>query len=85
MFDTVSLGIANAEDGLKGRVFDTLEQCVMEIEDLKDELTMIQITQTATGRDKWDTPETVIGTGKRVNREKTVTRPSSWLTWPQDS
>tara|TARA_B100002019_G_scaffold114511_2_gene98524 strand:- start:1764 stop:2762 length:999 start_codon:yes stop_codon:yes gene_type:complete len=70
MFDTVSLGIANAEDGLKGRVFDTLEQCVMEIEDLKDELTMIQITQTATGRDKWDTPETVVGTGKKGKQRK---------------
>ena len=70
MFDTVSLGIANAEDGLKGRTYDTLEQCVMEIEDLKDELTMIQITQTATGRDKWDTPETVIGTGKKGKLRK---------------
>jgi len=70
MFDTISLGIANAEDGLKGRNFDTLEQCVMEIEDLKDELTMIQITQTPTGRDKWDTPETVIGTGKKGKLRK---------------
>ena len=42
----------------------------MEIEDLKDELTMIQITQTATGRDKWDTPETVIGTGKKGKQRK---------------
>ena len=70
MFDSVSLGIANVEDGLKGRNYDTLEQCVMEIEDLKDELTMIQITQTATGRDKWDTPETVIGTGKKGKLRK---------------
>ena len=70
MFDSVSLGIANAEDGLKGRVYDTLEQCVLEIEDLKDELTMIQITQTASGRDKWDTPETVIGTGKKGKQRK---------------
>ena len=70
MFDSVSLGIANAEDGLKGRTYDTLEQCVLEIEDLKDELTMIQITQTATGRDKWDTPETVIGTGKKGKLRK---------------
>jgi len=70
MFDTISLGIANAEDGLKGRNYDTLEQCVMEIEDLKDELTMIQITQTATGRDKWDTPETVVGTGKKGKLRK---------------
>ena len=70
MFDSISLGIANAEDGLKGRNYDTLEQCVMEIEDLKDELTMIQITQTATGRDKWDTPETVVGTGKKGKLRK---------------
>ena len=69
-FDSITLGISNAEDGLKGRTFDTLEQCVMEIEDLKDELTMIQITQTASGRDKWDTPETVIGTGKKGKLRK---------------
>tara|TARA_R100000008_G_C3587645_1_gene173791 strand:- start:3710 stop:5695 length:1986 start_codon:yes stop_codon:yes gene_type:complete len=69
-FDAITLGLSNAEDGLKGRVFDTLEQCVLEIEDLKDELTMIQITQTASGRDKWDTPETVIGTGKKGKQRK---------------
>ncbi len=69
-FDAITLGLSNAEDGMKGRVFDTLEQCVMEIEDLKDELTMIQITQTASGRDKWDTPETVIGTGKKGKQRK---------------
>ena len=69
-FDAITLGLSNVEDGLKGRVFDTLEQCVMEIEDLKDELTMIQITQTATGRDKWDTPETVLGTGKKGKQRK---------------
>jgi hypothetical protein len=70
MFDSITLGISNAEDGLKGRMYDTLEQCVMEIEDLKDELTMIQITQTASGRDKWDTPETVIGTGRKGKLRK---------------
>ena len=69
-FDAITLGLSNVEDGLKGRVFDTLEQCVMEIEDLKDELTMIQITQTATGRDKWDTLETVVGTGKKGKQRK---------------
>ena len=39
-FDAVSLGISNAEDGLKGRIYDTLEECVMEIEELKSELAM---------------------------------------------
>ena len=69
-FDSISLGISNAEDALKGRMFDTLEQCVMEIEELKDELAMIQMTQTASGRDKWDTPETVVGTGKKGKQRK---------------
>ena len=31
---------------------------------------MIQITQTASGRDKCDTPETVIGTGKKGKLRK---------------
>lgn len=69
-FDTVSLGISNAEDGLKGRLFDTLEECVIEIEELKDELVMIQITQTPNGRDRWDTPEVIIGTGKKSRMRK---------------
>ena len=70
MFDSISLGIANVEDGMKSRVYDTLEQCVMEIEDMKDELAMIAITQTPAGRDKWDTPETVVGTGKKGKLRK---------------
>ena len=70
MFDTLSLDISAIEDEMKGRSFDTLEQCVMEIEDLKDELAMIQISQTPSGRDKWDTPETVIGTGKKGKLRK---------------
>ena len=69
-FDSITLGLSNAEDGLKGRSFDTLEQCVMEVEDLKDELTMIQMTQTASGRDKWDTPESIVGTGKKGKQRK---------------
>ena len=69
-FDAVSLGISNAEDGAKGRVFDTLEECVLDIEELKDELSMIQITQTATGRDKWDTPEVIVAAGKKSKMRK---------------
>jgi hypothetical protein len=42
----------------------------MEIEELKDELAMIQITQTANGRDRWDTPEVVIGAGKKSKMRK---------------
>jgi hypothetical protein len=69
-FDAISIGISNAEDGLKGRVFDTLEECVLDIEELKDELSMIQITQTATGRDRWDTPEVIVAAGKKSKMRK---------------
>ena len=69
-FDPVTLGISAAEDGLKNRVYDTLEECVLDIEELKDELAMIQMTQTASGRDKWDTPEVVVGAGKKSKMRK---------------
>ena len=64
-FDPVTLSISEHEDNTKGRMFDTLEECVMDIEELKDELSMIQMTQTSAGRDRWDTPEVVVGTGKK--------------------
>lgn len=66
-FDAVSLGIAASEDKIENRMYDTLEDCVMEIEELKDELSMIIMTQTTSGRDKWDTPEVKL-TGGRKNR-----------------
>lgn len=69
-FDTVSLGIAAEMDGLSGNMFDTLEDCVMDIEELKKELTQIVVTQTATGRERWDTPESKVGTGRKERLRK---------------
>lgn len=69
-FDSVSLSLSNIEDSVKGRMYDTLEECVMEIEELKDELSMIQMTQTNGGRDRWDTPEVIVGTGKKSKMRK---------------
>ena len=69
-FDSITLGLSNSEDGLKNRMFDTLEECVMDIEELKDELSMIQMTQTSSGRDRWDTPEVIVGTGKKSKMRK---------------
>ena len=69
-FDTVSLGISAAQDGMTGRSYDTLAQCVMDIDELKDELAMIQMTQTSSGRDRWDTPEVVVGAGKKSKMRK---------------
>ena len=69
-FDTVSLAISEQEDSIKNRMFDTLEECVLDIEELKDELSMIQMTQTSAGRDRWDTPEVIVGTGKKSKMRK---------------
>ena len=69
-FDSITIGISNVEDGMKGRMYDTLEECVMDIEELKDELSMIQMTQTANGRDRWDTPEVVVAAGKKSKMRK---------------
>lgn len=70
MFDTLSLDISSCQDDAKNRMFDTLEECVMDIEELKDELSMIQMTQTTNGRDRWDTPEVLVGTGKKSKMRK---------------
>tara|TARA_A100001201_G_C4093845_1_gene203023 strand:- start:150 stop:2132 length:1983 start_codon:yes stop_codon:yes gene_type:complete len=69
-FDPVSIAISEHQDNTKGRIFDTLEECVLDIEELKDELSMIQMTQTTSGRDRWDTPEVIVGTGKKRKMRK---------------
>lgn len=69
-FDSASLGIALEGDKASGRYYDTLEDCVMEIEELKDELSMIIMTQTSTGRERWDTPEVKTGTGRKHRLRK---------------
>jgi len=69
-FDSLSLTISEHQDTEKGRMFDTLEECVLDIEELKDELAMIQMTQTTAGRDRWDTPQVVIGTGRKSKIRK---------------
>lgn len=70
LFDTVSIVEANYEDKQQNTQYDTLEDCVWEIEELKDELTTILHTQTPNGRDRWDTPETKISTGKKGRLRK---------------
>tara|TARA_B100000029_G_scaffold311718_1_gene304276 strand:+ start:2665 stop:4629 length:1965 start_codon:yes stop_codon:yes gene_type:complete len=69
-FDAVSLGIAASEDKIEKRMYDTLEDCVMEIEELKDELSMIIMSQTTSGRDKWDTPEVKLPGGRKNRLRK---------------
>ena len=69
-FDAATIGLAISDDTLKNRLYDTLEDCVMEIEQLKDELSMIIMTQTTAGRDKWDTPEVKLPGGRKDRLRK---------------
>jgi hypothetical protein len=78
-FDPISLEMAFTDDGIRmeeykkkhGKelvLFDTLEDCVLEIEELKNELTCITHTVTGTGvggRDRWDVPEVKLEGGKK--------------------
>jgi len=73
-FDGVSLGLAlNKEnrdilDADLNPIYDSLSECILEIEELKDELTTIVMTKTSTGpnaRDRWDTPEVKLPNGKK--------------------
>lgn len=56
-FDPLTLGEAELQDMFATRMYDTMEECVIEIEEMKDELVTIVITQTPSGRYRWDTPE----------------------------
>jgi hypothetical protein len=69
-FDSASLGVALEVDKSVGRKYDTLEDCVMEIEELKDELSMIVMTVTNSGRERWDTPEVKTGVGRKSRLRK---------------
>lgn len=69
-FDSVSLGLSAEEDNAAGRRYDTLEDCVMEIEELKNELSMIVMTQTPNGRERWDTPEVRLSAGRKSRLRK---------------
>jgi intein/homing endonuclease len=69
-FDPVTIGLSIAEDKANNRLYDTLEDCVMEIEELKNELSLIEISQTANGRDRWNTPEIKTGVGRKKSMRK---------------
>ena len=79
-FDSVSLGLAMSEEGkdildtdLNTTLYDNLSECILEIEELKNELTTIVMTQTSTGpnaRDRWDTPEVKLINGRKGRLRK---------------
>ena len=78
-FDNLTLGLALDKEGkdiLTGDlnpIYDSLSECILEIEELKNELTTIVMTQTSTGsgaRDRWDTPEVKLQNGKKGRLRK---------------
>lgn len=80
-YDPLSIVLAAEDDKRAGRVktlpdgsvipmYDTLEDAVMEIEELKDELATIIMTQTPNGRDRWDTPEVKLPGNKKGRLRK---------------
>jgi len=58
-FDSVHMYAAIQLEKSEGIVVDTFEDNVFQIEELKNEICTIQMTETATGREKFDTPKVV--------------------------
>lgn len=79
-FDQLSLALALDKEGkdilesdLGTNIYDNESDCILEIEELKNELTTIVMTQTSTGpnaRDRWDTPEVKLPNGKKGKLRK---------------
>lgn len=69
-FDPITIGLSLEEDKMANRLYDTLEDCVMEIEELKNELCLIEVTQTPSGRDRWDTPEVKLTANRKTRMRK---------------
>lgn len=63
-FDGISL-IINDETDSASNDDENMNKCIDEIEQLKEELTMITVSRTQTGREHWDTPEFKLPNGKK--------------------
>jgi len=78
-FDSLSIGLSLELEGRDileadlNPLYDSLSECIVEIEELKNELTTIVMTQTsqaAGARDRWDTPDTKTPNGKKGKLRK---------------
>lgn len=58
-FDSVKMYAAIEAEKSMGVVYDTYEENVYHLEELKNELCTIQMSETATGRERFDTPQVV--------------------------
>ena len=78
-FDNLSLALALDKENKDiittdlTPIYDSESECILEIEELKNELTTIIMTQTSTGsggRDRWDTPDLKLPNGKKGKLRK---------------
>jgi hypothetical protein len=78
-FDNLTLGLALANESKDilstnlDPIYDTVSECVLELEELKNELTTIVMTQTSNSsgaRERWDTPEIKGSNGRRGRLRK---------------
>ena len=78
-FDELSLVLAldqenrNIETADLTPIYDTTSECILEIEELKNELTTIVMSQTSNAsgaRDRWDTPDIKMPNGKKGKLRK---------------
>ena len=78
-FDSVSLALAldrenqDILDAEFNNLYDSESGCILEIEELKNELTTIVMTQTSSAggaRDRWDTPDVKLPNGKKGKLRK---------------
>lgn len=79
VFDNLTLGLAMEKESQNlmetdlDNIYDTLTDCILEIEELKNELTTIVMSQTsnaAGARERWDTPDVKGSHGKRGKLRK---------------
>lgn len=68
-FDSVKMYASLQAEKSAGIVFDTFEENVFNIEELKNELCTIHMSETATGRERFDTP-TVVQPGAVEGRSR---------------
>lgn len=78
-FDNLTLGLALANESKDilstnlDPIYDTISECILELEELKNELTTIVMTQTSNSsgaRERWDTPEIKGSNGRRGRLRK---------------
>lgn len=71
--DEISYALAEYYDESSGEsktLYDTLDDCIYEIDELKKELTTVVITETSTGKEKFDTPSIKTGINKKGRLKK---------------